>query len=1023
MAEIPVCTATAIRLYLALLLSPRPVSLAQCGRWGFAPFGELLRLLSEAAERGWVSEVGEGASGRFFWTGPAGSESLFAEAKPEDWRAVLDGIDFGAWGGKAAREAVQRGDLPRARVLYWALVVGQRAAAERLEGAPWLECVLEALRLFRREVGWLSAPIQRAALEQAVALGDRPAEAVLLSTCAYEQLRGGRAGEAEVQCERALELSAPLDDAESRQHTLLYVANCWMLLGRLPEALSMLESFVGDVPADLQPPPSPQPRDTLTEASLATLANAYAWTGNDERALDLLYRMLDAGNKGGPSLLAKMASVYLAWFHADRDELEPAERFARAALELLEPGDAYGWFAAQPMAWVWMKRDRPEQARAELLAGHASRQATGHIHFQNSFVLDVLGWLEERGVEPIEGLTLDGELERLLCGPDSRMAGVAHRVRAQRLGTATASDDERVLVDRHLETCVKLLRGAGAVPELARSLRWAVRWAEEQGRTDEVQKWRAQLGALEQAGATGTAASALHRHLRESHLARAIVDIGRLGLLAHRREGFFGDIAARICRELAVERCALFDTTGPIRLLAARGGDRHWLGALESLLQKERPTAVQFLPPPDAPASQAPVGQLVLIPYRIDDLDRHGWVCLENRRRPARVGPEDRALLESLGVQMSVLIGNVELWEELRAVRQRLERENRYYREESPARVPPGPMVGESVAFVRMLELVAKVAPSDSAALITGETGVGKELVAREILRLSSRRDGPFIVVHVASMPSGLVASALFGHERGAFTGATRQLRGRFELAHGGTIFLDEIGELSPEDQVRLLRVLQEGTFERVGGSQTLRSDFRLLAATNRDLEARVAEGRFRQDLFYRLNVFPIHVPPLRDRRDDIARLALHFLDRFGRQAGRGFEGIGEADVDRLLGYDWPGNVRELEHVIERAVVLSEPPMLKIPSLDEGAVPLASGDRGEAAWPTLEQLERRYVRDVLNNCEGRITGKGGAAEILGLKPSTLQSRIDKLGLRGALKQARAQEKARELRGPGPRKGS
>ncbi|HTP28123.1 MAG TPA: sigma 54-interacting transcriptional regulator, partial [Anaeromyxobacteraceae bacterium] len=279
----------------------------------------------------------------------------------------------------------------------------------------------------------------------------------------------------------------------------------------------------------------------------------------------------------------------------------------------------------------------------------------------------------------------------------------------------------------------------------------------------------------------------------------------------------------------------------------------------------------------------------------------------------------------------------------------------------------------------------------------------------REIHLLSPRRDGPFIAVHVAALAPGLVASALFGHERGAFTGATQQAKGRFELAHGGTILLDEIGELSLEDQVRLLRVLQEGTFERVGGARVIRSDFRLVAATNRDLPAQVSAGRFREDLYFRLAAFPLRVPPLRERRQEIPTLALYFMEKASRKLGVRFEGMPELDVARLLAHDWPGNVRELEHIIERAVLLSDPPRLRIPALDgKGARPAATAQATGMVdeWPSLEEVERRYVAKVLWHAHGRVTGAGGAAEVLGLKPSTLQFRIDRLGLREELRRSR-----------------
>jgi len=325
-------------------------------------------------------------------------------------------------------------------------------------------------------------------------------------------------------------------------------------------------------------------------------------------------------------------------------------------------------------------------------------------------------------------------------------------------------------------------------------------------------------------------------------------------------------------------------------------------------------------------------------------------------------------------------------------------------------------MVAHSRAMREVMGLVARVAPSSTAVLVTGETGVGKELVAHEIHRRSPRRDGPFIAVHVASLSPGLVASGLFGHERGAFTGATEQAKGRFELADGGTLLLDEVGELSLEDQVKLLRVLQEGAFERMGGSRTLRSDFRLIAATNRDIEAEVRAGRFREDLYFRLCAFPIRVPPLRERREEVPTLALLFLERVTRQRGVRFDGIGEADMERLINWDWPGNVRELVHVIERASLLSEPPRLRIPPLEGGltraqvAAPKAAPS--EDSLVTLAEAERRYIAKVLEHTGGRVTGSGGAAEILALKPSTLNFRIRKLGLTALLGEVRSRKPPR-----------
>jgi DNA-binding NtrC family response regulator len=308
------------------------------------------------------------------------------------------------------------------------------------------------------------------------------------------------------------------------------------------------------------------------------------------------------------------------------------------------------------------------------------------------------------------------------------------------------------------------------------------------------------------------------------------------------------------------------------------------------------------------------------------------------------------------------------------------------------------PMVGESAALRRLREQIARVAPADTTVLIQGETGTGKELVARAIHEASTRRKRLLVKVNCAAIPRELVESELFGHERGAFTGATEQRRGRFELADGGTIFLDEIGELPLEAQAKLLRVLQEREFERVGGSRTLRSDVRVIAATNRELEAQVGAGRFRADLFYRLNVFPLMVPPLRERREDIPRLVAHFTAKIGRRLGRKPDGISPAFLDRAAAHPWPGNIRELENMVERALIASDGGSIDLPAAS-GAKAAADVPIPEGPHGTLEDVERAHIRRVLEAARWVIEGELGAARILGLNPSTLRGRLRKLGIR------------------------
>ena len=383
------------------------------------------------------------------------------------------------------------------------------------------------------------------------------------------------------------------------------------------------------------------------------------------------------------------------------------------------------------------------------------------------------------------------------------------------------------------------------------------------------------------------------------------------------------------------------------------------------------------------------------------------WSEAKNRYSEA-----DAELLQEVANQVALAIANMKSYEEIATLKARLEKENVYLQEEIRTVHNFEEIVGNSPTLLELLRRVDQVAPTDSSVLIYGETGTGKELIARAIHNRSMRKNRPLVKVNCSAISAGLVESELFGHVKGAFTGAFERRIGRFELADGGTIFLDEVGELPLETQVKLLRVLQEREFEPVGSSRSVRVDVRVIAATNRNLQDSIRAGSFRSDLYYRLNVIPLEVPSLRERSSDIPQLAMFFLARYSRNLGKRMEGISKMSTERLKSYPWPGNIRELQNVIERALILGDGPILELepdlisisPSkafLDTAreATEAAPAKGPSSALKTLEEVERAHICAVLQQTRGVVEGANGAAKTLGMHPNTLRHRMEKLGIK------------------------
>ncbi len=374
-------------------------------------------------------------------------------------------------------------------------------------------------------------------------------------------------------------------------------------------------------------------------------------------------------------------------------------------------------------------------------------------------------------------------------------------------------------------------------------------------------------------------------------------------------------------------------------------------------------------------------------------------------RRQHPFQPEDLSTLRLIVPQLSLALQNFFAFDQIDRLRRKLEGERTYLIRENRSVHDFGEIIGNSPALSEVLRRVSQVAPTDASVLVQGETGTGKELIARAIHNRSPRKNNVLVRVNCAALPASLIESELFGHEKGSFTGAIDRRIGKFELADGGTIFLDEIGELPLELQAKLLRVLQEKELERLGGRQVIKINVRVIAATNRDLEAEVAAHRFRGDLFFRLNVFPLQVPPLRERREDIRPLAIHFARKFAREFGRPVREIREADIVELTSRSWKGNIRELSHCIEQAVIMSDGERLDFSSVQTGLAP-QSGVQPDRAIPmTLPELsehmktqELQLILQALDRCGGRVSGTGGAARMLDINPKTLYSRLDALGI-------------------------
>ncbi len=769
--------------------------------------------------------------------------------------------------------------------------------------------------------------------------------------------------------------------------------------GRVSEAVARYEQVIGSL--------EELPSDETTLRACAALGWCYGICGETSRGIGLIDAVraravqLDLGEvKIYADLMTVLALV-------DARRIPEAERYLNELLTI--PEDVLGhyvlWAVNGCMAYVRFTHGDLEGCFAHQKQAYEHSRKHGWPHHRGPYNFEYIDGLEKAGIKHPE-MNYDAEVMRMLNWPDMYMQGVGLRYKAQRSLETSGRSKE---VDDDLRRSLEVLSRAGAKLELARTQLLVARLLLQDGKSDDAQPfldeaWKVFSGVNEDAFPDDLRKYVGERD-RETLLIKTVVEVGTALGTVRNQDQLLQRIINLTMRLARAERGGFFliNGDGSLVLAASRNLDPSMVASVAfrdnfEIIRQVASTGAEILKIRDCSAkstNREPTksGWMICSPVVLQDRVL-GVLYLDSSLIALPLPEEDVPLLKAIGNQVAIALDNVQAYQEIAVLKDRLEEEPRLYRMGLDSSTQLGEMVGTSEALKLVHKQVEKVAPTDSSVLITGETGVGKGLVAAAIHRLSSRAKGPFIPVNTILLSQDLVASELFGHERGAFTGAVDRRLGRFELADGGTIFLDDVDGFAPDTQAKLLRALQDKEFERVGGDKTIKSDFRVIAATNQNLREMVKKGLFRSDLYYRLNIFPIHIPPLRERREDIPVLALHFLETFGAKMGKRMNGIPESHMRRLMGYHWPGNVRELRHIIERAVILTEDESLRMPNLEELRFP--NTPTGE--FVTLEDLEKRYIIKVLEACDWRVSGNRGAAKILNVKPTTLYSKMRRLGI-------------------------
>lgn len=771
--------------------------------------------------------------------------------------------------------------------------------------------------------------------------------------------------------------------------------------GYINKAIERYESVLGNI--------EELPDDTSTLKSCIRLGGIYGVAGETARGIGLIKSVRQKANELCNKELERHATLALVLILSDAGRIEEGADFLDEVFQT--PIDLIDNFILWPgygkKTYLAFYRGEYEKASDYQKKTYEQGKILGEPQHRGPDNIEVMLGLEERGFFNPDW-NFEAEVTRLINWPDIYMKGVALRFRALKLYKHEGAVEE---VETDLNQSITLLEQAGAKIELAHSQLLLARVKLETGNSADTETllnsaWET-LAKVNPDLFPEDLKPFLDQTSKNALWVESLISIGdALGSIQNREE-LLNQIIKHAMRIAGAERGAiLLRNNKSLEVVASRNVDSSAIGSesffeqfklIENVFETGHEVVTKGVVC-NSPKDNHWYGSGWMACFPICfKTEVIGTIYMDCELTRMQLPADEIALLRIISNQAAVALGNLTIFEKIIDLNSALLADTNLYRESQNSSPIVTQMVGRSEPFKQLLKLIGTVAQSDSTVLITGETGVGKELVAQAIHQNSTRSSGPFIAVNVASLSHELIASELFGHEKGAFTGATTSRKGRFELASEGTLFLDDIDALTLDIQAKLLRVLETKECERVGGTRTLRTEFRLLAASNIAIEDLVEKGLFRSDLFYRLNVFPIHIYPLRERTGDIQVLVQYFLDIFGKKFGRKLEMISKKDLEILQNYHWPGNIRELRHVIERGVLLSTNERLVIPPL-YATQSKVSPNTTEKILP-LKEMEARHILNALAQCGGKVSGTNGAAELLEIVPATLYSKMKRLGVK------------------------